>query len=92
MASEKAREAAAKWAKTNSRYAQAANILRGSYDMAPIVQAFAKFEAEIREECAKIVMTKRNLQYEIGCCDCGNVDSSDHKELLATAIRENNHD
>jgi len=42
-----AREAAAAWAKLNSRSQQAANILRGSCDTAPIVQAFAEFERTI---------------------------------------------
>lgn len=42
------REAAAKWAKRNSRHQQAANIRRGSCDTSPIVQAFAahRIEAE----------------------------------------------
>jgi hypothetical protein len=35
------REAAARWAKSNSRHAQAANMRRGSCDTAPLVQAFA---------------------------------------------------
>ena len=42
-----ARDAAAKWAKSNSRHAQAANIKRGSCDDAPIVKAFASFERAI---------------------------------------------
>lgn len=48
--SQEARQAAAGWAKLNSRNLQAANILRGSCDSAPIVQAFARFEAQIRAE------------------------------------------
>ena len=40
-----ARQAAAMWARKNGRPMQAANIARGSCDTAPIVQAFAKFEA-----------------------------------------------
>ena len=35
------REAAARWAKSNSRHAQAANMKRGSCDKSPLVQAFA---------------------------------------------------
>lgn len=42
-----ARDAAAKWAKLNSRSQQAANIRRGACDTAPIVQAFAEFERDI---------------------------------------------
>lgn len=45
--SQEAREVAASWAKLNGRNAQAANIKRGSCDNAPIVQAFATFEAQI---------------------------------------------
>ena len=47
--SNEARQAAARWAKINGRHHQAANIPRGSCDGAPIVQAFAKFEAEITQ-------------------------------------------
>lgn len=47
--SNEARQAAARWAKINGRHHQGANILRGSCDGAPIVQAFAKFEAEITQ-------------------------------------------
>lgn len=46
--------AAAAWAKSNSRHAQAANILRGSCDTSPIVQAFAKRSHDVREEAAQI--------------------------------------
>lgn len=53
------RKAAAKWAKSNSRHAQAANILRGSCDSAPLVQAFARHAQQAREEereaCAKVI-------------------------------------
>lgn len=52
------RDAAAKWAKSNSRHAQAANIRRGACDSAPIVQAFAQHAARaaesMREEAAKV--------------------------------------
>jgi len=44
------REMAAKWAKSNSRHAQAANILRGSCDSAPLVQFFAQHAATARAE------------------------------------------
>jgi len=43
-----AREAAARWSKKNSRHHQSANTIRGSCDTAPLVQAFAAFEAKIR--------------------------------------------
>ncbi len=36
------REMAAKWSKLQSRHAQAANMLRGSCDTAPLVQLFAR--------------------------------------------------
>jgi hypothetical protein len=48
------REAAAKWAKSNSRHQQAANIKRGSCDTAPLVQAFAAHAAPLRATIARL--------------------------------------
>jgi hypothetical protein len=45
--SQRARGAAADWAKMQSRHAQAANMRRGSCDTAPLVQLFARFERDI---------------------------------------------
>lgn len=50
-----ARDAAAAWAKSNSRHAQAANILRGSCDNAPVTQAFQRAILAERERCAAVV-------------------------------------
>ena len=50
------REAAAKWAKMQGRHAQAANILRGSCDTAPLVKLFAAHRiAAERETVERIV-------------------------------------
>jgi hypothetical protein len=50
------RDAATRWAKSNSRHVQAANIKRGSCDTAPLVQAFARHREQAeRETVEKIV-------------------------------------
>lgn len=57
------REAAAKWAKSNSRHAQAANILRGSCDTAPLVQLFASHALAARIEALEEAARKARELY-----------------------------
>lgn len=66
---QEAREAAAAWAKLNSRSQQAANILRGSCDTAPIVQAFAVFERTIlaRQQSGRTEVHEKDI---IFCPQC----------------------
>jgi hypothetical protein len=61
------RDAAAKWAKSNSRHAQAANILRGSCDTAPLVKAFAahRIAAEQRGRIAALEAEVQELIDEL---------------------------
>lgn len=94
------REAAAKWAKMQGRNAQAANMLRGSCDTAPLVQAFARhrlaaiaaaepmIRADERERCAKVAETTKSyddaLQRSAGCGTVG--------QRIAAAIRGGAHE
>ncbi len=60
IVSDRAREAAAEWCADQpfpSKQAEAPAIREGSYDHHSLVQAFARFEAEIREECAAVAET-----------------------------------
>jgi hypothetical protein len=69
------REAAAKWAKLNSRHAQAANIRRGSCDAAPIVQAFASHRIK-----AALAMQERAAK----ACEQHGETAGAHGPALAT--------
>ncbi|MGV1682959.1 hypothetical protein [Sphingopyxis sp. NJF-3] len=76
-----AREAAARWAISNSRHAQAANIIRGSCDTAPIVQHFARFEADTIARLSQSGNAERawaSFPKKIGRLTLGDRPSQDH--------------
>jgi nitrogenase molybdenum-iron protein alpha/beta subunit len=63
------REAAARWAKMQSRHMQAANILRGSCDTAPLVQAFARHRLAATASNAAMVEAYHHHLSEV-CAEC----------------------
>jgi hypothetical protein len=81
------REAAARWAKMQSRHQQAANMRRGSCDTAPLVQAFAHHRqaavAAERERCAKVASTWYPDEEAAGC----PAEWQDASQGIAAAIR-----
>lgn len=58
------REAAARWARANSRKMQAANIRRGACDTSPLVQAFARHRiAQSKADAARIAALEDALRF-----------------------------
>jgi len=83
--SNEARQAAARWAKINGRHHQAANIPRGSCDGAPIVQDFAKFEAEIAQRDRDEALEAAAKVADSWCAS----DYSEECHILADSISGN---